>query len=188
MTQVPEHGSITWSNAPPRGTQEMAWPMLRIPAAGAKGLIILSNDMLGTNTHYYGGRTTPCDGQNCRACEDNSQKRWHGYLAVWMPKAAKKGILEITEAAGDAVAKAAEKRVSLRALSLAAQRVPTKANGKLVLQLTDSEWSPEGLPPAPDLRRILRRMWGLPADEEVAQMHQSIRDRIKELKGQSNHR
>lgn len=185
MTMDPENGTITWTSAPPVGTQEMTWPVLRIPSSGAKGLIILSDQMLGTYTHYFGGRSNPCGDHQCKACEDGNQKRWHGYLGVWMPKAAKKGILEITEAAADTLAKMADKRVTLRALSLAAQRQPAKANGKLIIQLTESEWSADGLPPAPDLVRILRRIWGLQPEESVQQMQQAFKRRSNALNGRT---
>ena len=177
--------AISWTNGPPDDAREMAWPMLRVPAKGMSGLIILSQEMLGTCTHYFGGRTVPHSDQGCRACDEQNQKRWHGYLAVWHPKAAKKAILEITDAAADTIKKVYATRKTLRSLSIAGQRRPVKPNGTLIVQLIESEWAADGLPPSPDVRRILLRMWGLPGDEPEVNMHSAFARRKNALR--SNH-
>jgi len=156
-TRPPE---VVWTESPTTSSEGREWRVLRVPPKGIGGLIILSHEVVGTDTHYFGGRTVPHGKEQCNACDAGNQKRWHGYLAVWNPKAASKWILEITDAAGDTFKKMFAKRTTLRTLSFAGQRVPCKPNGTLIVRLTESDWASDGLPHAPDLRRMLMRMWG----------------------------
>lgn len=49
----------------PRGP---AFPILRTPAARPITAIITSPDLVGCFTHYFKGRTVPCEGAGCRLC------------------------------------------------------------------------------------------------------------------------
>lgn len=49
----------------PRGP---AFPILRTPPGRSISAIITSPDLIGCFTHYYKGRTVPCEGTGCRLC------------------------------------------------------------------------------------------------------------------------
>jgi hypothetical protein len=173
---------VVWTEAPTPQGDGREWRVLRVPPKGLAGLIVLSDELVGTDTHYFGGRTVPHAQENCQACAAGNQRRWHGYLAVWSPKHNTKWILEITDAAGDTVKKIKQKRPSLRSMSFAGQRVPVKPNGTLIVQLTDSDWAADGLPRAPDLRRMLMRMWGFREEPWEYDLHSAMRGRANALK------
>lgn len=51
----------------PRGP---SFPIVRTPPAKPLIGIITSEDLVGCYTHYYKGRTVPCDGKACQQCID----------------------------------------------------------------------------------------------------------------------
>ena len=54
-----------WSTEVPANPRGPAYPLLRTPPNKPLIAIITSADLIGCYTHYYKGRTVPCEGDNC---------------------------------------------------------------------------------------------------------------------------
>lgn len=174
--------AVNWTNEPPDETATNGWPLRRIPPQGLANVIILSHDLWGTGTHYWGGRTVPCHDDRCDACDAHNESRWHGYLCAWAPKTHYKFLLELTKAGAAAVIDERKKRHTIRGLILAAERLGRKANGKLVLHLTPSDWADDGLPPAVDVRSVMLKIWGIREDQAEQDLHKAFQQRSKALR------
>jgi len=136
-------------------------PLLRVPPKGLSGLTILSHDTVGTYTHYWHGRTQPCPGEQCEACDDNQLPRWRGYLYVMSGRSESIGVLELTPAAMAAIDKAFRQHRTLRGCRLAIERKGGKPNGELRAHLTPPPKDVSYLPKAPSLKKYLAKLWGL---------------------------
>lgn len=140
------------------------YDLFRVPAKGMGRAIVVSHDVVGADTHYWRGRSQPCSGDKCEACEDGQSPRWRGYLAVMSPKSGRVVILEITAAAAGAIEAYFNKHRTLRGAGIVAERVGQKPNGRLRLMLTPPAAEIDQLPKAPQIQRLLARIWGLNQD------------------------
>jgi hypothetical protein len=151
-----------WNSLPPARTTPKPMDLLRTPISGKLAFICLSDDILGCSTHYWGGRTVPCEEPDCRACEAGSPTRWHGYLACFNENTSKRFILEITDTAAEAFLAFRKTYKTLRGGSFIVRRHKPIPNGRVIvafapLDLTKTDW-----PQPPDMIRILCQIWGLP--------------------------
>ena len=57
-----------FSHDVPQDPRGPAFPIVRTPPGRALRAIVTSLDLVGCFTHYYKGRTIPCEGAGCRLC------------------------------------------------------------------------------------------------------------------------
>lgn len=152
--------SLRWDHEPPAHERQVVWKIERCPP-GAKGAyaIVLSHRLVGTHTHYYGGRTRPCTGENCTVCEKGHQPRWKGYLACTDKLLQKRLIIEIPARACSTIDEWFCQRRTLRGSIVGLKRIGDKANSRVLATMMDGLVTKETLPEAPNVQKILLRMW-----------------------------
>jgi hypothetical protein len=152
----------TWTNAPPSDPRGHGLPLIRTPAAGCLRAIVTSETLIGTDTHFWGGHTMPCERPDCEACNHGIGYRWHGYLTALNPSDDLHFIFEMTAQAAVPFNEFQTKHGSLRTAHFQAYRWNRRKNGRVIIKLEHSATPSHALPPAPDLYKIMAVIWRLP--------------------------
>ncbi len=151
-----------WSPDIPQDPRGHALPLLRTPAARPLAAIVTSNDLVGCDTHFWGGHTVPCDGAECDACQHGAAYRWHAYLSAYNPDDQLHFIFECTANAASAFASYRTEHGSLRCCAFTAYRWRKTRNGRVIIRCERSGIAPAALPKAPDLTQVMAVIWRLP--------------------------
>lgn len=149
-----------WSHTPPPANAAGGVRLIRTPAAGTLRGVILSDQLIGTRTHYNGIRTLPCPGLDCEQCTKGVLWRWHGYIGVWLPKERERIVLELTASASQRLADHLATFGPLRGFDLAVSRPRGKANSRIVVTLGTTRQPTQLLPPDPDVVAVMDYVWG----------------------------
>ncbi len=151
-----------FSNSPPAPDGERALPLKRTPAAGKLRAVITSDDLIGTNTHFYGGHTVPCEAPDCEPCQKGSPWRWHGYVSAIQAQTRLHFLFEFTAQAADVFREYHALHKTLRGCIFDSERMHHKPNGRVILQVKTGDLAQLGLPPQPDLEACMRIIWHCP--------------------------
>jgi len=146
----------------PDEAQNQSLPIHRTPATKTLTAIITSEDLLATFTHYYRGRTTPCEKPDCEPCRNGMPYRYHAYVSAWSPRSQLHFIFECTAQAAENLVAHRDKYKTLRGCQIEAYRWGKKQNGRVVLHTTPSGVAPSDLPLPPDLVKCLSVLWNIP--------------------------
>lgn len=153
-----------WSNAIPTDPRGYALPLVRTPTATDLHAIITSPDLVGTDTHFWGGHTIPCTGHDCEPCQAGSGYRWHAYQSAYNPKDQLHFIFECTANAARPFAKYREEHKTLRGCEFTAYRWKRRRNGRVIIRCGPTNFQHAALPHAPILTDVMAIIWRLPTD------------------------
>ncbi len=153
-----------WTNTPPTPADGYGLRLIRTPQTGKIKGLITYQELTGTPTHYWGGRTVPCERPDCKACEAQIGWRWHGYVPIILPGDHEHVILELTAQACELIKNYAEVNGSLRGTFITAVRATGRINGRVLLTLLPSDLQSIVLPEEPDVPKVMRHIWGIQAD------------------------
>ena len=153
-----------WSHEVPDDPRGYGLPLIRTPATGTLSGIITSTDLIGCDTHFWGGHTVPCTAPDCEAHEAGIGFRWHAYLAVYNPNTQLHAILELTAQAARKLKDYRKDHHTLRGCRIDAYRWKHKKNGRVILKCEPSTYNLTALPPPPDLTNVMAVIWRLPLD------------------------
>lgn len=151
-----------WSTEIPDDPRGQGLPLVRTPAARSLVAIVTSDNLIGCETHFWGGHTVPCDGPECEACQAGIAYRWHAYLAAFNPADRLHFVFECT---AQAAARFKEYRLehgTLRCCQFEAYRWKRAKNGRVIIKCDRSNLAPAALPNAPDLPKVMAVIWRLP--------------------------
>jgi len=151
-----------WSTTPPDRSGPRPLPIIRTPVGKSIVATILSDAMLGCPTHFWGGRTTPCEAPDCPACNAGSPTRWHGYLIIFSEQQRTSAILEIPDAAAEQLTLLAHSLPTLRGAKIKAVRTKATRNARVLIELQPPSLEQKNLPRAADLQTLLAMIWKLP--------------------------
>lgn len=151
-----------FTNRPPEPDRPKNWKLIRTPAKTPLRALVLSDDIVGCNTHFWGGRTVPCEGPHCPACADGSPTRWHGYIAIWLPPDNIRLLFEFTDGPAELLAQYRAANGTLRGCKIEASRIKPVPNARVLLKTSRIDLSKYPLPDAPDICKMLLQMWELP--------------------------
>lgn len=151
-----------WTRNVPADPRGQGLPIMRTPANQSLKAIVTSSDLIGTDTHYWGGHTVPCESPTCDACEAGVQYRWHAYLSAYTPDDQLHFIFECTANAAKAFAEYRDDHGPLRGCLFEAYRWKHVRNGRVIIKCTPSALPTAVLPPPPDLLRVMAIIWRLP--------------------------
>lgn len=154
----------TYTNTIPDPSRGPALPIRRAPAIGHLAAIITSEDLIGTNTHYYKGRTMPCELPNCEPHEKGIPYRWHSYCAAWEPKTGLHFIFECTAAGSEPFIQYRDHHGTLRGCFFSAKRWQQRPNGRILIQTKPADLTEFRIPNPPNLVQCLAILWSLPED------------------------
>jgi len=152
----------TWTKQPPADPRGQGLPIIRTPAARELVAVVTSEQLIGTDTHFWGGHTVPCERPECDACNNGIAYRWHGYLTAYNPADQLHFIFEMTAQAAQGFAKYQELHNSLRCCQFTAWRWGRRKNGRVIIKLEHSAVPDHALPKAPDVAAVMAIIWRLP--------------------------
>jgi hypothetical protein len=167
-----------FQNELPTGKRHMGFDIKRTPSAGSFEAIITCDRLLVCDTHYWGGRTNPCerkklnaDGEpiagTCVACNASIPYRSHVYVSCVEKRSGEHVIFECTAFAAKAFEEYYEKTKSLRGCIFNARRSKSYSNGKVVIETNTVNLSRVNLPHPPDIAQILCVIWHVPVEKKT---------------------
>lgn len=151
-----------FTNVPPADPNGVGLPIIRTPCARKLSAVITSPDIIGCNTHFWGGRTVPCDPAHCDPCRNGIPYRWHAYCSAFVPQTSLHFLFECTAQAADHLVQYRRAYDTLRGCQFTAYRWQSRPNGRVIIKTEQSAFAQDTLPKAPDLLKVLAVLWQLP--------------------------
>lgn len=152
---------LKFNSDPPEDPRGTSLPLVRCPTMKAISGIILSDDLIGTNTHFYRGRTLPCDDGNCPACTDGFPWRWHAYLALYGLSSNRVVLFEMTAKATEPLILYRKAYGTLRGCHLTAKRANSSPNSRVIITTKRADLQATTLPDAPNVISALSIIWNI---------------------------
>jgi hypothetical protein len=159
-----------FSTTLPSKAKHMGFDLLRTPADKPLQAVITVEQMIVTETHYWGGRTVPHEPENCPACAQIVPKRVHCYVSAMDIKTHDHFIFECTAHAGVAFEDYHKTYGSLRGCHFFASRPKGAKNSKVVVQTRPADLTKLTLPDPPNLIKALCTIWRVPCSASDAVM------------------
>lgn len=150
-----------WSNSPPDPDRGAALPLRRTPAQGSLLGVITSDDLIGTITHFWKGRTIPCEHPTCEPCSEGMPWRWHAYFGLWLPVADTHCLVEVTAQIAEKLTRIRQMVGTLRGQGIKLDRPSKRPNGRVVLYRWPNPPNDKPLPPPPNVIAALSTIWNL---------------------------
>lgn len=156
----PERDLISWGGQPSHEREYHR--IVRARPGSALRALVLSDHAELVLVHWVGQRSRPhlIPPGSCPGCQARTRYRLVGYLAGWLPASSTWSIVEVPEEAStihyDALRGLGG---SLRGLRVVLVRAGQAANSRVDLSWEGSPHSVGELPPVPDLRAALVRIW-----------------------------
>jgi len=172
---------LNFSNAPPADPRGVALELMRTPPFKPMKAIVTSDDLVGCETHFYRGRTTPHDQIDCQPCIDGMPFRWHAWLSALLHGHRKHILYECTAQVAEKFVHYRNEHGTLRGCMFIAQRPSKQLNGRVSIEMQKANLDTINLPVAPDIRKCLSIIWNIALPE----LH--IADRIKDTPRINHH-
>lgn len=164
----------TFRTSLPPKTRPDNLKLKRVPPRGVLTAICLSDELTVVDTHFWHGRTTPCerevneagdtiDDSTCEPCNAKHGYRPHAYVACWDPKLSQRFLLELTAFAAQPLATYRAAQGTLRGAILYAFREKGTPNGAVTIRTEPANLTTTHLPTAPNVPAALQILWRLPA-------------------------
>ncbi len=148
-----------WTTAPPDNDQRAPYRVIRTNHMKPLRGVILSQHLVGIMLHYWKGRSKPCEGNECEACQAGQKPRWKGYFQVHNADNQTVYIVEITERVWHEFNEEDRKNGTLRGARIELQRTNRKANGPLAARFLAGRTAESELGKEVAIVPILERMW-----------------------------
>lgn len=163
----------TWKTELPPEHTNMGFCLKRTPASAPIHAIITSPDLLICDTHYWHGRTTPCeriqtadsatlDDSPCQACREKTPWRTHVYCSCYDVKHQDHFLFECTAHAARPLQEYRQANSSLRGCILFATRPKGGPNSQVIIETGTANLTKLFLPEPPNLMLALSVIWRLP--------------------------
>lgn len=152
----------TWTHDPPDDPRGYGLPIIRTPAARDLRAIVTSADIVGCDTHFWGGHTVPCERPDCEACNHGIRYDWHGYLTAFNPADELHFIFEMTTQAAKHFTAFKKEHGTLRCAQFRAYRWGKKPNGRVCIKIELSACPSHSLPDPPNIENVMAIIWRLP--------------------------
>jgi hypothetical protein len=163
----------TWRNGLPPEGKNRGFDLIRTPPSASLLAIVTSDDLLVCDTHYWHGRTQPCERQcnaegrttddsTCPPCREKTAWRTHVYLSAYDAKRKNHFIFECTTHAAKPFAEYLQAAGTLRGCLFNACRPKGGANARVAITTTTADLGKLHLPTGPDVPLALSVIWRLP--------------------------
>jgi hypothetical protein len=172
-----------WTNSVPDTTSRFAFDLKRTPPDRPIVGIITSAKILGAYTHFWGGRTVPCEEPHCPACEEGMPSRWHCYVGFLCPKTRDHCIFECTGRAARAFEDYTRAHATLRGCHFMAVRPKRRKNARVEITVKPYDLTKITLPPEIDIIRALCTIWQIPSEAIDAPLDDPTNPNLKILPG-----
>lgn len=154
-----------FTNQVPDDPRGYALPLLRCPTGRPFVSIIISDDLLGCATHFWGGRTVPHEELDCEPCNNGNPWRWHSYMACYSPKLDDSCILESTRRVSKMLTKYRQTHGTLRGCHFRGQRRTSARNSRVNIELKPADLRSIRLPEPPNMLACMAIIWNLKLDD-----------------------
>lgn len=148
-----------WQDHPESNSTTKNYQIMRTPPDRTVYGVSISSNLVGAKLHYWKGRSTPCTGAECDACQNGQRPRWKGYLAIMDPKQKLVKILEFTERCYADLNSFFQQRGTLRGAQVQFSRLNRRPNGPMQVEIAEMLFDQGLLPEEPNLREILDNIW-----------------------------
>jgi len=163
----------TWSDQLPSEKKHMGYDLIRTPTSASLQAIITCEKLLVCDTHFWGGRTMPCersqtlpDGThtagNCPACNEAMPFRTHAYVSAYDCKTREHFIFECTAHAAKPLEEYYRGNKTLRGCVFHATRPKGLKNARVVIETNTANLAKFNLPTPPSIILALTAIWRLP--------------------------
>ncbi len=125
--------------------------------------------MVGCPTHFFHGRTLPCQQPDCPACDEGTAWRWHGYVTCLNVKTNEHQLFEMTAQASEEFRAYHERHGTLRGCQFMATRAGGRTNGRVNIRTKPIDLKTMKLPAAPNLIKCLCHLWNIDTPNVKAQ-------------------
>lgn len=167
-----------FTNSPPSDPRGYALPIVRTPAGRKFQAIITSDDLVGCNTHFWGGKTVPCESPDCEPCKKGIPYRWHAYCSAVLHPQGLHVLYEVTALAAETLVTYRRSNSTLRGCALEAYRWKGAANGRVIIKCERTSRDLDSLPSPPDLVHCLSIIWQLPKNSIEEGEHSPFGSRL----------
>lgn len=150
-----------FTSSPPPDPRGNSLPLMRCHASKPIRGIITTEQMFGCRTHFFHGRTLPCDDKSCPACDDGMPWRWHGYVGLYGLQTRRHVLFESTAKAAEPLTKYFAAYQTLRGCEMIAQRVGQTSNGRVIIQTRPADLETVNLPNPPNILEALSIIWNI---------------------------
>ena len=152
----------TWTNELPTDRKHMGFDLHRTPPDKPLSAVVTAENLLVTNTHFWGGRTVPCEQPNCPPCNAAIPFRTHVYLSAVNVKDHSHFLFECTPHAAKPFDEYRKANGTLRGCYFTAHRPKGTKNGKVVITCRPADLTRSSIPEAPNVILALSVIWRLP--------------------------
>jgi len=163
----------TFNHQPPDDLGRSGYRLLRTPPAHAMIGYVLSDTLVGCNTHWVNNRTQPCEAPDCDPCNSGIPWRWHGYLICSLERTQEVIIFEMTARASRAFAAYHERHGTTRGAHFKSERLNGRHNGRLLIQVKPADLAKIHLPKAPPIEKLLCHIWNIPEPDATIRATQT---------------
>lgn len=150
-----------WSVTPPP-PRVRKYDRLKIWPGPGETVVIVSNRLEETLSHYVDGRSQPCTHAPGPCSYDHAlvgAPRYEAWLAVLIGSTRKVNLLCLTGVAIATESRLRQPGFDLRGLTLQVWRITSSIRGEMHARLKMDIPRVEQLPPVPDVRFCVERMW-----------------------------
>ncbi len=158
-----------WSTEVPKPGRGPSFPLKRTPQGKGIIAIVTSEDLIGCDTHWWGGHTVPCEGTECEAHKAGIPFRWHGYLSAVDVKSHLHFIFEMTAQAADVFKDYRSAHETLRGCVFEAKRLKSAHNSRVCIRCKPADLREQHLPNPPDLAACMAIIWNVPNQDAVVE-------------------
>lgn len=155
----------TFSRNVPQDPRGPAFPIMRVHATRPLVAIVTSPDLVGCFTHFFKGRTVPCELPDCEPHREGIPYRWHAYLSAYIPQTGVHFLFECTAQAANHFTDYRDNHGTLRGCLFKGTRMHGKVNGRVLIKCSPADLTSIRLPNPPDLIKCLSILWDFPADD-----------------------
>lgn len=162
----------TFTDQPDHSDERSTLQLVRVPEGrGIQGYV--TNDrILACPVHWWNGRTTPHEAENCEPCQNNRTYAWKSYFGVWLPSTGSHVLLELTARTSKFFEEYLDKYGSLRGCAFKAQRIGGRITARCTVATKPGDLTSITLPKPPDVQKILLNIWGFRDDGQKTDKRQ----------------
>lgn len=151
-----------WSHELPPEPKHYGFELRRTPPDRPLIAIVTAEDLSVCFTHFWGGRTVPCETPDCDACKALSPSRGHCYLSAIDAKTREHFLFECTTTAAGPFQVYRAAHGTLRGCLFQATRPKRRRNAKVEIQAKPCDLTKISLPKPPNVPQAMAVIWQLP--------------------------
>ena len=151
-----------WTHELPPNPTHHGYDLRRTPPDRPLRAIVTCDQLNVCFTHFWGGRTRPCEKPHCAACEAMSPARAHCYLSAMDPTTREHFLFECTASAALPFRDWVDAYGTLRGCLFQAMRPKRRRNAKVEILTKPADLSKITLPPPPNIPEAMSVIWQIP--------------------------